>query len=194
MVRNLIGTVTTDSNGEATFTYTGRGLGRIGFSAEHGTFQSETYDVLDALFIDDGTSDKSSSWALNSASYSQSNNCITLSNSTGSNKSISAKVEGSSSGYIDNSKDYCVEVDIKNIDATTIRIYLDNSFIDVKNYVDTSNFSSIKIYTNRAENKLYYEINGTTNSKSLDTPSGNVGLRIGNNESYQFKNYKLYLI
>lgn len=139
-----------------------------------------------------GTIDKSSDWALNSASYTQSNDYITLSNSTGSNKLIYAKVGGSSSGYIDSSKDYCIEVDIQNIDATTIRIYLDNSFVDVKNYVYTSNFTPIKIYTNRAENKLYYEINGTTSSKSLDTPNGSVGLRIANNESYQFKNYRLY--
>jgi len=63
MARNLIGTVTTDSNGEATFTYTGGGLGRIGFSAEHGTFQSETYDVIDGLFKDSGTDvPKTASW------------------------------------------------------------------------------------------------------------------------------------
>ena len=54
MARNLIGTVTTDSNGEATFTYTGGGLGRIGFSAEHGTFQSEIFVVEDTLFYDVG--------------------------------------------------------------------------------------------------------------------------------------------
>ena len=54
MARNLIGTVTTDSNGEATFTYTGGGLGRIGFSAEHGTFQSEPYSVWDVQYYDTG--------------------------------------------------------------------------------------------------------------------------------------------
>jgi len=62
MARNLIGTVTTDSNGEATFSYVGGGLGRIGFSAEHGTFQSEIYGVLDATFLDRGTSNDYGTW------------------------------------------------------------------------------------------------------------------------------------
>jgi len=68
MVRNLIGTVTTDSNGEATFTYTGGGLGRIGFSAEHGTFQSEIYEVLDCQYIDYGTINNHQTWRNESSS------------------------------------------------------------------------------------------------------------------------------
>lgn len=52
MSRQLVATLTTDSNGEATFTYTGTGIGKIGFDAKYGSFQSETYDVLDCTVYD----------------------------------------------------------------------------------------------------------------------------------------------
>ena len=54
MSRQLVATLTTDSNGEATFTYTGTGIGKIGFDAKYGTFQSEIFEVYDTLFYDTG--------------------------------------------------------------------------------------------------------------------------------------------
>ena len=63
MVRRLIGTAVTNSNGEATITYTGTGAGKLNIVAESGTFVSEAYEVLDCSFYDDCSSDaKASSW------------------------------------------------------------------------------------------------------------------------------------
>ena len=198
--RRVLGTGTTDANGCVVLAdgYTGTGAGLVDLKAEavidESSVVSTPYEVIDGMFLDDGTIDKSSSWSLNGASYSQSDDCVTLSNSTGSAKWVAPKINGSSSGYIDSNSDYCVELDIKNIDATNVSIYLDNSYIDVKNSVSTSDWTHIKLYTSRSESKLYYVIGGTTSSKALSTPVGNVALRIGNSESYQFKNYVLYPI
>lgn len=63
MVRRLIGTAVTDSNGEATITYTGTGAGKLNIVAESGTFVSEAYEVLDCLWIDKGTAtEHKTSW------------------------------------------------------------------------------------------------------------------------------------
>lgn len=54
MARRLIGTAVTDSNGEATITYTGTGAGKLNVVAESGTFVSEPYPVTDAFIMDTG--------------------------------------------------------------------------------------------------------------------------------------------
>lgn len=62
MARKLIGTAVTDENGRATITYTGTGAGQLNIVAENGTFQSETYKLIDGLWVDMGTSNNYSDW------------------------------------------------------------------------------------------------------------------------------------
>lgn len=65
MARRLIGTAVTDSNGEATITYTGTGAGKLNVVAESGTFVSQPSTVIDATVLDRATSsDKNNNmWA-----------------------------------------------------------------------------------------------------------------------------------
>ena len=65
MARRLIGTGTTDSNGRVTIEYTGTGAGRVQLTAEttDGSLSSETYEILDAIFLDWAvTGDKNNNW------------------------------------------------------------------------------------------------------------------------------------
>lgn len=55
MAKELVATLVTDSNGEASYNYVGVGAGKIDFSAESGILQSETYEVLDCDFYDEAT-------------------------------------------------------------------------------------------------------------------------------------------
>ena len=53
-MRILLGTGTTDANGNVTVTYTGVGAGKVQLMAECGTIQSETYVLYDCLIKDTG--------------------------------------------------------------------------------------------------------------------------------------------
>ena len=61
-MRRLIGTGTTDSNGQVTVTYTGSGAGKLDVIAECGDLQSETYTLYDVLFKDIGTDTEYTDW------------------------------------------------------------------------------------------------------------------------------------
>lgn len=55
MVKKLLATLTTDSQGRATYTYTGIGAGDVKFSAEstnNGNLVSEIYSIQDCLLYD----------------------------------------------------------------------------------------------------------------------------------------------
>ena len=57
MALELIDTKTTDSNGEASITYTGTGAGEIEFRAKVSTLLQETFVLEDYLFYDSGIDD-----------------------------------------------------------------------------------------------------------------------------------------
>ena len=62
-MRRLIGTGTTDSQGQVAITYTGTGAGKLQVMAECGDFTSEPIEILDASFIDEAiTGKKNSNW------------------------------------------------------------------------------------------------------------------------------------
>ena len=58
------GTDTTDPNGEITISYTGTGVGKVDVIVSYGSLLSETYDVLDAIFYDDGVSGTNTKWDI----------------------------------------------------------------------------------------------------------------------------------
>lgn len=193
MARRLIGTSTTNSQGVATCDYTGVGAGEIDIVATSGSLVSEIFSIIDALYFEDGTSDKSANWTLNNVTYSSNGESVTLNNTSGGSRWSILKIDNSTS-YLDSSLDYCIEVDIKNVNATNITLILDNSGVNVYNYVNTSDFTSIKIYTSRNENKVYYVIDEVVRSVNMATSNGNIQFRLSNNESYSFKNLKVYPI
>lgn len=58
-----VASAVTNSSGVAIFDYVCTGSGQKEFGAVYGSLQSETYEVLDCLFLDDCTSDKTSSYS-----------------------------------------------------------------------------------------------------------------------------------
>ena len=65
----LLDTVTTDTNGEATYTLTGTGSGLNTITAKYGSLQSETYELLDSIFYDkglDGIGNHNDNWTKSS--------------------------------------------------------------------------------------------------------------------------------
>lgn len=71
MARRLIGTAVTDSNGEATITYTGTGAGKLNVVAESGTFQSTPYPVTDCIVKEDSdvTASKTYNTTINDVDF-----------------------------------------------------------------------------------------------------------------------------
>ena len=57
------GTKTTDSNGEATITYTGSGVGDVDIVVSYGTLLQETFVIQDCYLYDDTLTDKSSNYS-----------------------------------------------------------------------------------------------------------------------------------
>ena len=61
----LLATLTTNSKGEATYTYTGSGNGIINLIAKYGeSVQSSVYELIDAIYYDPCTSDTSSNYYI----------------------------------------------------------------------------------------------------------------------------------
>lgn len=153
----------------------------------------EIYGVIDGLYFEDGATDKSSNWNLSSVGYSSDGESVTLNNTTGSSKWSVLKIN-SSTTYLDSSLDYCMELDVKNVNATNVTLILDNTNVNVKDYITTSDFTHIKIYTDRSQSKVFYEIDGVTRNVTMGTADGHITFRVGNNESYSFKNFVVYPI
>lgn len=65
-MRRLIGTGTTDSQGQVAITYTGTGAGKLDVIAECGDLQSETYTLYDVVFKDIGTATDYTAWTSDS--------------------------------------------------------------------------------------------------------------------------------
>ena len=56
MTKRLIGTGTTDATGKVSITYTGVGAGKLQITAEAAGLTSDTYELIDAITMDKGTS------------------------------------------------------------------------------------------------------------------------------------------
>ena len=191
--------LTKDPNGQTINGYVGSGVGEVDFVASldnpivDGSIVSEIYSVLDGLYFEDGTSDKSSNWNLSSVGYSSNGEYVTLNNQSGGNRWCTLKI-GSSTSYLDSSLDYCMEIDVKKDTATDIRLILDNTNVYVQSYTSASDFTHIKIYTSRSQSKVFYIIDGVTREVAMATANGNIQFRVANGESYSFKNFVVYPI
>lgn len=198
MARNLIGTVTTDSNGEATFTYTGGGLGKIGFSAEHGTFQSETYEIHDDIFYCKGTTGNinqywSAETGLTSTPDSEGN---LLENSASGGKSYTADIPISSS-QLDYTTPLCIEFDC--ISLTGARIFLtsssggsnvDRSFAS---YITGNNHVKMIVRENTYDLIVDDEVKISNQSHTLVNPVA-VKFVVNANSNLKYANFEIYPI
>ena len=80
-----VATETTDSNGEASYTYTSQGSGDVVLSAECSSL-IQTYSVQDCLYYDDASTDKHSNWdttdSTDTISYDSTNKHYILTKTT----------------------------------------------------------------------------------------------------------------
>ena len=79
MTKKLIGTAITNANGEATLQYTGQGLGNTNITAESGSVESNSLNILDCIKYDINNSINTSSYSMN-ATASNSNDVLTTVN------------------------------------------------------------------------------------------------------------------
>ena len=164
------------------------------YNQQYCRLQSETYSIYDTIFKDIGNTDNSSNWSLSVVTYTQTDDYVTLDNSSGASRWIYPQVNGSRN-ILDTNTDYCWEIDLKNVDATNLRFSLDGTAIEnIHGMITTTDFTTVKIYSAKSENKVYYEVNGVTRNVTASTPSGDIYIRLLNGETFQFKNMKVYPI
>lgn len=160
MVKKLLATLTTDSQGRATYTYTGTGAGDVKFSAEstnNGSLLSETYSILDTIFQDIGTIDsKSDNWNnySNRITVEVDNTGTLLTNSKTSNGYY---IANGSDPFI--FTDYCCEFDVLSINDAVKWYHQGNNnnkdMFRIDNYYTTGTVhfkleckdGSLKVYT-----------------------------------------------
>lgn len=100
------GTVTTDSNGEITISYTGTAAGKIDVIISYGTLLQETYEVLDCMFYDDGiTGNPQWSNTYYATVTRQSTDSVITTTSSTINGNV--RIDGFNG-------DYCIEFDFKS--------------------------------------------------------------------------------
>ena len=61
------GSVTTGSDGTASISYTGTGVGDVSVIVSYGSLLQETYEVIDAIYFDSASSDNTSRYAFNTS-------------------------------------------------------------------------------------------------------------------------------
>lgn len=134
----LLATLTTDENGECTYTYTGTGAGKIDLIAKYRGLQSETYSIIDGIFKDIAVTGKKSNYWLYQSAWTitpdTTGTTVTELNNASSSPLLVSTIENAGlwSQARTFTTDIAVELDISNIanyprfiiyannDATTI--------------------------------------------------------------------------
>lgn len=164
-------TLTTDSSGECSKTYSSAGSGDITFTAEvDGTLLTKTYELEDCIYFHDMTSADSTHWTIpSSAGASYSSNGMKLQGSSWSDCYLEIPL----------SKPYSVEFDLTQYTGTTTYMHY---------WYDTSKSRLFNMYKNDA-NKTILDVyptnangwNGTISQGShvkIDINSDNVALYV----------------
>lgn len=184
----LLGNGVTNSNGVATYTYTGNGIGEKQFTAKGGKVVSTPYEVLDCIINDSNISD----WRNpNSMPISESDGIITVSNSASSNKYLYAQLN-SSQTY---AHDFVIEMEYYGYTGTAItRVY---NGTNADRYISSMGLSNGDILEIKVtSDKVRYYKNGTEISNTAKDYSSDPSYfaMIINNGSISFKNLKIYKI
>lgn len=197
MARRLIGTAVTDSNGEATITYTGTGAGKLNVVAESGTFQSEPYSIIDAIAKDNGTTD-TSLWASSTATIDRTSGQYTEFIGTGSSNSIYF-TKNSTSDYFDKDTSYAFEFDCLNANASSIYIYQGSNSKGGIGIPVTDAFCLVRLEYDATNQKISLFKNNVQqgSSVSLSSVTSNFGVRIVDWQGdldLKLKNFRAYPI
>lgn len=185
----LIGTGTTDSNGVATTTYTGKGNGLIDVVAKCREVTSNEIEVIDATFIDDGTEIKNWSYKNNLEQSSDGTQC-TLSQTDSSSQAVKR---------IDSlTPNLCFEMDIKLSSGSDFQLFTFRDGSTAKAVINSSiitdtDYHHLKMWTDSSY--VYYQVdNESTSSVSLSGAYNRLYLQISGGRTVSYKNFCYYLI
>ena len=189
------GSVTTDSNGEASISYTGTGVGDVDVIVSYGTLLQETYEIIDATFYDKGTLSENQNWSSVSST-------ATLTR-LAEYSSLVRKSDSSSFGYMllnYNLSDYVVELDAKFISTNQLVM----TFRNADSTCYPINLNTLKI-SDTNWHTIRFEVKGLNvdvyidhikkNSFSLSNTASRFQLEVRDvNYELDFKNFKIYPI
>ena len=179
MGKRLIGTGTTDENGNVTISYTGTGAGKLQIVAECGSLQSETYEIVDAIYYDPATSDRSSDYYLNttytSITFADNKYTLGYSGSTGAYVDIRSLTNALLGKIITVS----VDVELGSVE-TRLQVINGSANVSATDYVTGTT-------TLKLEN---VELPSTSTQLIFRVTSRNVN----NGDSIKFKNLKIYIV
>ena len=191
MARRLIGTGTTDSNGQVVIEYTGTGAGRVQLTAEAGDLISETYTLYDVLFKDIGTQDDYTAWSYaGNTTINRSESETTITQTDTSSMASMYQTLPVTDGF-------CVEFDVKS------------TYTEWFNLVSFRQGSSAKLSLNVSflcgDSEWHHIIlkvnNGTVNvnrdgtdltPQTLSDTINRVYLQVGTSSTVQYKNFIIY--
>lgn len=196
MARRLIGTAVTDSNGEATITYTGTGAGKLNVVAESGTFVSEIYELWDTLFYDEATSSdtKNNTGWTNYRGTLSFDNATKIEIATGETNTIYTRTFTLGDGL-------AIEFDL-NVNFSSSQIFrLCNDWSTVGSATKSSlnlsdnSWAHIKIVLQNGAGLIYRSINDTNPISFNYTALTRFYFFIENaDDSLKYKNFKIYPI
>ena len=123
--------------------------------------------------------------------YTITDNCIVLSSSSG-NRYPSLKVNGQSTGYVDITKDYCIELEMK-CDSYCTFAFGGSSFV-ISRYVQGDTLKKVKIEFKNAVGKLYIDDSYIAGADSSMTANSDCSVRVNENATVTLRNFKVYPI
>ena len=184
----LVGIFNTNNNGQIQYTYTGDGSGKHNFIVRNGRFVSEPCNIIDALFFDDASTNRSSEYNLYHCNLSHNNGEYTITRN-GDGECYVDFVFNTSKGNLSEvvGKTIRFECEIISSDATMRLItYQYTTRWSATNGADAT--SGVLSVPSTA-------IGGVT----IDNTATSIQFRIsannlGSNQTLKFKNFKLYVV
>ena len=183
MVKKILGSGVTDSNGQVSVSYVGKGTGCLNVCCECRNLQ-ETYDVLDCLFYDDGTNENWTNRTQNPMTIDRTGSyvLITAPSTSYGLYTANATVSG----------DFAVEFDFYYQSNASCYINVCGASFDLKSFCGQDCTAKIIVRNGTA---TFYK-NGTANptTKSI-TSATSVYFQINNGgANIGYDNFKIYPI
>lgn len=216
MARRLIGTGTTNAQGIAIMDhdaqgnpitgYTGVGAGKLQIVAESGTLQSETYELLDCLWVDDGTATgHKTSWynyqTLLTVDYPSNYDATRVrkleENDTQryyyyNDSAISTTKVG---GYNSITTPSCMEFDVLSYVGTIQLAFLDNAPTANNRIVEINATGHYKVEADGSTIQVFKDDEAISNKLAFTGTNYRFGFGFNaNNEGIVFKDFKVYPI
>ena len=191
MVKKLLGTATTDSNGVATLSYIGVGKGKMQVIAQHSDIESSVVEVLDCIFYDEALDNtKASSYTVPSAVTVSYDNGRKLSKqasgSTANKYYLSTGLTGDWEATVEITSDGNARVGVRDSDGAisvtnqtftndTVRIKMQNATLTISKLTD-GEWSNLTLPTNNADltKTLYFTIYMYNTSTELNVTFKNL--------------------